>query len=191
MIRIRHVSLIEGRFPHITMRVVPIAVADRLKATVWDRTATVIAVSATRQTGGSFECWMGRVGAPRDTATMAMPSPCNFRARARLYVPRPPEAFVPVAPTQQAYGRDTEAMVGAMIGLLHARQARALVLCTSARAMQVWGERVAPAISYRTLVQGDDPRQVLLDIFREDVDSGLFATRSFWQGIDVSGESLS
>ena len=139
MIRTRHVSLIEGRFPHITMRVVPIAVADRLKATVWDRTATVIAVSATRQTGGSFECWMGRVGAPRDTATMAMPSPCNFRARARLYVPRPPEAFVPVAPTQQAYGRDTEAMVGTMIGLLHARQARALVLCTSDRAMQVWG----------------------------------------------------
>ncbi|MDQ3830291.1 MAG: ATP-dependent DNA helicase, partial [Candidatus Tectomicrobia bacterium] len=65
------------------------------------------------------------------------------------------------------------------------------MLCTSARAMQVWGERVAPAISYRTLVEGDDPRQVLLDIFREDVDSGLFATRSFWQGIDVSGESLS
>jgi ATP-dependent DNA helicase DinG len=187
----RFLEKIEGRFPHITMRVVPIAVADRLKATVWDRTATVIAVSATLQTGGSFEFWMGRVGAPRDTATMAIPSPFNFRERARLYVPRPPEAFVPVAPTHKAYGRYTEAMVGTMIGLLHASQGRALVLCTSYRAMQVWVERVAPAISYRTLVQGAYPRQVLLDIFREDVDSVLFATRSFWQGIDVSGEALS
>jgi ATP-dependent DNA helicase DinG len=187
----RFLEKIEGRFPHITMRVVPIEVADLLGAAVWNRPSTVIAVSATLQTGGNFDFWMSRVGAPTDTETLAIPSPFNFRDHARLFLPRPPEAFVPVPPAHKDYTRYAHTMIQTMIGLLNASQGRALVLCTSYRAMQRWVERVAPAISYRTLVQGDYPRQVLLEMFRNDVDSVLFATRSFWQGIDVSGESLS
>jgi ATP-dependent DNA helicase DinG len=151
----------------------------------------VIAVSATLQTGGNFDYWMSRVGAPIDAETLAIPSPFSFRDHARLFLPRPAEVFVPVAPTHKDYAHYTDAMVETMVGLLTASQGRALVLCTSYRAMQLWVERIRPAISYRTLVQGDYPRQALLEMFRDDVDSVLFATRSFWQGIDVSGESLS
>jgi ATP-dependent DNA helicase DinG len=187
----RFLEKVEGRFPRVIMRVIPIEVADLLKAAVWDRISTVIAVSATLQTGGNFDFWLSRVGAPTDAETLAIPSPFSFRDHARLFLPRPPEAFVPVVPTHKDYGRYTDAMVDTMVGLLNASKGRALVLCTSYRALQMWVERVAPAISYRTLAQGDYPRQVLLDIFRDDIDSVLFATRSFWQGIDVSGESLS
>jgi ATP-dependent DNA helicase DinG len=187
----RFLEKIEGRFPRITMRVIPIEVADLLRAAVWDRASTVIAVSATLQTGGNFDFWMSRVGAPMNTETLAIPSPFNFREHARLFLPRPAEAFVPVAPTHKDYPGYTDAMVDTIIGLLNASQGRALVLCTSYRAMQLWVERVKPVVSYRTLAQGDYPRQVLLEMFRDDVDSVLFATRSFWQGIDVSGESLS
>jgi ATP-dependent DNA helicase DinG len=187
----RFIEKIEGRFPRITMRVVPIEVADVLRVAVWDRASTVIAVSATLQTGGNFDFWMSRVGAPTDTETLAIPSPFHFRDHARLFLPRPPVAFVPVPSTHKDYGHYTDAMVETMIGLLNASQGRALGLCTSYRAMQGWVERVAPAIPYRTLVQGDYPRHILLDMFRDDVNSVLFATRSFWQGIDVSGESLS
>ena len=41
------------------------------------------------------------------------------------------------------------------------------------------------------LVQGDAPRERLLERFREEVDSVLLATQTFWQGVDVQGESLS
>jgi ATP-dependent DNA helicase DinG len=182
---------IEGRFPLVTLRVIPIEVDDLLRAAVWDRSPTVIAVSATLKTGGSFDYWMGRAGAPIHTTTVTIPSPFNFRDHAKLFLSRPPEAFIPVPPNHKEYRRYTDAMADTMIGLLNASHGRALVLCTSYRAMQEWAQRVGPSIPYRTLVQGEYPRQVLLEMFRDDIDSVLFATRSFWQGIDVSGESLS
>jgi ATP-dependent DNA helicase DinG len=187
----RFLEKIEGRFPRVTMRVIPVQVADLLTEVVWDRGSTLIAVSATLKTGGNFDYWMSRVGAPAHAVTMTIPSPFNFRDHTRLFLPRPPEAFVPVPPNHTDYRRYTDAMVDTMIGLLSASRGRALVLCTSYRAMQEWVERVRGSIPYRTLVQGEYPRQVLLEMFRDDVDSILFATRSFWQGIDVSGESLS
>jgi len=52
-------------------------------------------------------------------------------------------------------------------------------------------ERVAPRIPYPVLVQGEAPRERLLARFRDEVDSVLIATQTFWQGVDVQGESLS
>lgn len=48
-----------------------------------------------------------------------------------------------------------------------------------------------PALGYNVLVQGDESVSRLLDRFRDDTHSVLFATQSFWQGVDVPGESLS
>jgi len=135
---------------------------------------------------------MRRVGAPDDTETIAIPSPFDFRKQARLFLPKPAMAYVPPAkPSHEGYPRYVETMAQTMIELLHASHGRALVLCTSHRAMRQYADRIAPAVPYRTLLQGDYPRQTLLDLFRDDLHSILFATRSFWQGIDVSGEALS
>src|SRR5205823_2785206 len=46
-------------------------------------------------------------------------------------------------------------------------------------------------VPYEVLVQGEAPRERLLERFRQDVDSVLIATSTFWQGVDVPGESLS
>ena len=69
---------------------------------------------------------------------------------------------------------------------------RALCLFTSHRALRELSALVAPRLrDYRVLVQGQAPRERLLEAFRNDVTSVLFATSSFWQGVDVRGESLS
>jgi ATP-dependent DNA helicase DinG len=68
---------------------------------------------------------------------------------------------------------------------------RALVLTTSYRALDELAERAVPRIPFPVLIQGEAPRERLLKDFREEVDSILMATQTFWQGVDVQGESLS
>src|SRR5437762_5773112 len=52
-------------------------------------------------------------------------------------------------------------------------------------------EKVSLEIDYPTLLQGTGPRNALLEQFRATPNSVLFATSSFWQGVDVLGEQLS
>lgn len=68
---------------------------------------------------------------------------------------------------------------------------RAFVLCTSYQAMKQLHDRVAFDILYPTLLQGTGPRSALLEEFRQTKNCVLFATSSFWQGVDVQGEQLS
>ena len=51
--------------------------------------------------------------------------------------------------------------------------------------------RLAGRVPYEVLVQGDAPRERLLERFRDEIDSVLLATSTFWQGVDIPGESLS
>ena len=51
--------------------------------------------------------------------------------------------------------------------------------------------RLRERLSYEVLVQGEAPRERLLGRFRQETDSVLVATATFWQGVDVAGESLS
>jgi ATP-dependent DNA helicase DinG len=172
-------------------RLVPVDVSEVLSRALWDRAHTVIAISATLTTGGNFEFWRERVGAPDDTRTLALPSPFNFVRQARLYLPRPGKAYEPYYPGRDGYDAYCDRMTETLTSLIQASKGRALVLCTSTRAMQLWAERVRPHIPWRILVQGESSRPALLREFTTDVHSVLFATRSFWQGVDVAGESLS
>jgi ATP-dependent DNA helicase DinG len=78
-----------------------------------------------------------------------------------------------------------------IVSLLALSEGRALVLTSSYRALDVYRERVRGRVPYDVLVQGEAPRERLLQRFREEVDSVLLATSTFWQGVDVPGESLS
>ena len=75
--------------------------------------------------------------------------------------------------------------------LLALSEGRALVLTSSYRALDVLRDRVRGRVPYEVLVQGEAPRERLLERFRDEVDSVLLATSTFWQGVDVPGESLS
>ena len=78
-----------------------------------------------------------------------------------------------------------------ILALCRLSRGRALVLTTSYRSLEEVALRVAPELSYPVLCQGDAPRERLLEQFREEVDSVLIATATFWQGVDIAGEALS
>ncbi|MEE8219059.1 MAG: helicase C-terminal domain-containing protein, partial [bacterium] len=111
-------------------------------------------------------------------------SPFDYERQALLYVPAPPMAL----PTEAGF---VLAMVEQLRALLGCTKGRALCLFTSVRHMRAAYDALADELPYPCLIQGERPKRVLLEAFREDVESVLFATTSFWQGIDVVGETLS
>jgi ATP-dependent DNA helicase DinG len=160
----------------------PVDVSGILRDRLWDDGPTAILVSATLATGEDARFVRQRLGLRR-ARELVVGSPYDFRAQALLYMPRTmPD------PRSEAY---TERAAEEVVSLLALSEGRALVLTSSYRALGVLRERVRGRVPYQVLVQGDEPRERLLERFRADVDSVLLATATFWQGVDVPGESLS
>jgi ATP-dependent DNA helicase DinG len=152
----------------------PVDVSERLRDSLWAEGPTAILVSATLE-HGFVERRLGLEHADRFDAD----SPFDFRTQALLYVPRRLDE-----PREDAVPAEVEA-------LCRLSRGRALVLTTSYRMLGEIASRLRDRLSYEVLVQGDAPRERLLERFREQTDSVLVATATFWQGVDVAGESLS
>jgi ATP-dependent DNA helicase DinG len=156
----------------------PVDVSDILREKLWERPVTSILVSATLEA----RFLRRRLGLD-EAGEVALASPFDFREQALVYVPRHfPE------PRSPGY---YERLADEVVSLCRLSEGRALVLTSSYRALDELWERAAPRISYPALRQGEAPRERLLERFRDEVDSVLFATATFWQGVDVQGESLS
>ena len=84
-----------------------------------------------------------------------------------------------------------EALEEQVFELVQMASGRSLVLFTSYAMLNRIHEKLSKRLPFNILKQGDAPRGQLLERFREDVSSVLFATGSFWQGVDVMGEALS
>jgi ATP-dependent DNA helicase DinG len=106
-------------------------------------------------------------------------SPFDFRSQTLLYVPRRV-----AEPREGALADEVEA-------LCRLSRGRALVLTTSYRMLDELATRLRVRLPYEVLVQGEAPRERLLEAFRADVHSVLLATQSFWQGVDIRGEACS
>jgi ATP-dependent DNA helicase DinG len=114
------------------------------------------------------------------------PSPFPYRTNVLLAVPDDAPY-----PSDQAFQSYTEE---AVCKLIEAASGRTLVLFTSYVALQQTKDAAQAYLrnsGYTLLKQGDDDRARLLDTFKKDTSSVLFATDSFWEGIDVPGASLS
>jgi ATP-dependent DNA helicase DinG len=156
----------------------PVDVSEILRDELWERPVTAVLLSATLE-----RALVRRRLGLEDAREVVVASPYDYRAQALLYAPLDlPEPRAP-----GAYDRIAEEVTA----LCRLSRGRALVLTTSYRALDALAERVAPQLPYTVLCQGDAPRERLLAQFRQEVDSVLFATATFWQGVDVSGESLS
>ncbi len=160
----------------------PVDVVDDLRRLLWSDGPTCVLVSATLGTAGDFGFVQSRLGLA-GADTFAAGSPFDFGEQALLYVPR-------AMPDPRADGA-LERVAEEVVALCGLSAGRALVLTTSYRALEELTARVRGRLPYEVLVQGDAPRERLLERFRAEVDSVLIATQTFWQGIDVPGESLS
>jgi ATP-dependent DNA helicase DinG len=160
----------------------PVDVSRRLRDALWEGGPTAILVSATMTTEGDFGFVRDRLGL-RGARELAVGSPFDYGEQALLHLPR----HLPDPRLGDAVGRVAEEAAE----LCELSAGRALVLTSSYRTLEAVAERLRGQIGHELLVQGEAPRERLLERFREDVSSVLVATGTFWQGVDIPGEALS
>jgi ATP-dependent DNA helicase DinG len=177
-----YVHFVETRGRGVYLRATPIDVSQRLQEALFASVRSAVLTSATLSVDGGFAYLRSRLGIV-PTEELLLPSPFAFEEQAVLYVPKSmPEPLSPDFP---------ERVAEEVIRILRISRGRAFVLFTSYANMNTVAAHVASGVSWPIFVQGEAPRSLLLDTFRRTPNAVLFATASFWQGVDVQGEQLS
>jgi ATP-dependent DNA helicase DinG len=172
----------ERRGRGVFLAATPIDVSEILREKLFEQFDTVILTSATLAVEGRFDYLKQRLGV-LPSAESVLPPEFDYASQALLYIPGDmPDVRNPSFAACAA--REIER-------LLEISQGRAFCLFTSYAQMKDVYERVAARVDFPLLLQGTAPRTVLLDRFRTTPNAVLFATSSFWQGVDVPGAQLS
>lgn len=172
----------EGR--SLTIGATPVDVSAIFRREVLGEHRAVVLTSATLTTGNHFAFVRSRLGIDFEVDEAVVPSPFDWSAQALLYLPDMPDRRGP------DFAKAAQVEV---LALVRASKGGALILCTSRASMQDLGRALtgpmrAAGLPVRT--QGDAPRGVLLDWLRASGNGVLFATQSFWEGVDVPGAAL-
>jgi ATP-dependent DNA helicase DinG len=169
----------------LLLQFTPFEIAARLREYVESRPCAWVFTSATLAIGEDFSHFAARIGLP-GARTVRIDSPFDYRVQARIFLP--PHMPEPQDPAFAAR------FIDACAPLLEASGGRAFLLYTSYRGLadgvRALQARI-PNPPFPVLVQGEAPREALLNRFRELGNAVLLATGSFWEGVDVKGEALS
>ncbi len=177
-----YVYFVEFRGRGTFLRASPIDVSTIVREILLDRMRTTVLTSATLAVDGRFDYIRDRLGIGH-ASEVRLPSEFDFARQTILYLPsRMPDPRSPEF--AMAAGRE-------VVEILKRSRGRAFVLFTSYATLREVQAIAEMALDYPILVQGTAPRSQLLRQFRETPHSVLLATSSFWQGVDVAGESLS
>lgn len=177
-----HVFYLEIRGRGVFLRSAPIDIADIVRKMLLDRMTATVLTSATLSVDGRFDYVRGRLGITRAFETR-LPSEFDFARQAILYLPKKmPDPRSP---------QFVEAAAREVVEILRRTDGRAFVLFTSYANLRQVHQFASTRIPYPILVQGSAPRSALLREFKSTANAVLFATSSFWQGVDVVGEALS
>lgn len=166
---------------YFELKSAPLDVSKDLAELLW-KERTAVLTSATLSVDGDFSYFRAQLGLGQQTRDVVLPSPFDYQAQARLYLPKLPE------PNDPRFERAAHDQIEQLID---ATRGRALVLFTSYRAMQAAFAALAQRLPYPAKQQGELSRMKLIEWFKETPHSVLFATSSFWEGVDIPGDSLS
>jgi len=177
-----YVYFVEFRGKGTFLRASPIDVSAIVREVLFDKMRATVLTSATLSVDGRFEYIRDRLGiASADELRLA--SEFDFTSQAILYLPR--RMPDPRSPDfTLAAGRQ-------VVDILKRTRGRAFVLFTSYATLRAVQTIAEMALDYPIFAQGSRPRSELLRQFRATPHAVLFATSSFWQGVDVVGEALS
>ncbi len=167
---------------NVFLQATPIDVGPILRECLWSKLECAVLTSATLAVGGGFEYIRQRLGMEHARESV-LPSHFSYESQALFYVP--PD--LPDTRTTQF----TAKAAARIRQLLEITRGRAFVLFTSYAQMNDIYNRLLGELEFPMLRQGDAPKSALLDEFRLTPHAVLFATSSFWQGVDVQGEQLS
>jgi ATP-dependent DNA helicase DinG len=173
---------------HVRFVITPLDIAPLMRESLFDQYSCLVFTSATLTVSGSFEYWKSRIGLSQhsqEVFELSYPSPFDYRHNVLLGIPK--DAPTPIEEGYQDFAS------GIIAEVLAISEGRALVLFTSYAMLNETFNAIQPALSEKGICifkQGDDDRNRLLVRFREDTASVLFATHSFWEGVDTPGEAL-
>ncbi len=171
-----------GSTRQVFLQATPIDVSQILQTCMWEKLETAVLTSATLAVGGGYEYLRARLGL-QHVRELIVPSHFDYENQVIFYVP--PDMPDPRLPqfVKKAAERIRQ--------LLEITRGRAFVLFTSYAQMHQIYERLLGELEFPLLLQGQAPKNALLEEFRVTPNAVLFATASFWQGVDVQGEQLS
>ncbi|KUK36785.1 MAG: ATP-dependent helicase YoaA [Thermacetogenium phaeum] len=172
-----------GRRQLVTLHATPLDVSETLNRLLFSNgeLASAVMTSATLSIGGDFAYFRASTGCS-GALEVAVDSPFSYEEQCLLYLPpglpdpRDPDFYARVAPVIEE--------------ILLQTGGSAFVLFTSYRGMNEVYDLIAGKMPFRVLRQGDLPKQKLIEVFKDDVQSVLLATASYWEGVDVPGEAL-
>jgi ATP-dependent DNA helicase DinG len=168
-----------------SITLLPFDISERFQALVSARQCAWIFTSATLSVGEDFGHFSTRLGLG-NAAQLRIESPFDYERQSLLYLP----AGLP-DPSEADY---VQAVIDTAVPLIDAAGGGAFILFTSHRALARGAEllraRWGAAPPYELYVQGEAPRERLLDDFRDNGNAVLLGTASFWEGVDVKGDAL-
>ena len=172
----------ERRGKGVSIHTTPLDISNLFSGFCEQLDASWVFTSATLSVNGGFDHFVRQLGL-QDADTLNLDSPFDYENHALMWLPaglpEPREAsFVPELLEQ-------------VRPVLKASRGRAFMLFTSHRALRQAAELLAGTIDHPLFVQGEMPRSMLLESFRESGDGILLGSASFWGGVDVMGEALS
>jgi ATP-dependent DNA helicase DinG len=185
----RYAYLVEKRESGVFLQASPINLAFLLRHKLLNTHDTLVFTSATLTTGGHFDFFKKRMGMTvpdkkeYEVDELILEPVFDYGEQCALYIPKK----LP-APNSDDFADNVALIVEY---LTNVTEGRAFVLFTSYSNMNAVHELLEYKLDYPILKQGDAPKSELLDKFRKDTHSVLFATSSFWEGVDVEGEALS
>jgi ATP-dependent DNA helicase DinG len=172
----------ERRGSTLAIHITPMEVATAFGEYRNASEAAWIFTSATLAVGDSFDHFSHLMGLA-EARTLQLASPFNYPENSLLWLPdQLPE------PRHPGF---VEALLDAILPVLEASQGRAFLLFTSLRLLRQAAESLASRVDFPLLVQGEQPRSLLLEKFRNSGNGVLLGSASFWEGVDVIGEALS
>lgn len=183
----RQVYWCEVRGRGVFLHTSPIEIAGELKEYLYQRVPTVIFTSATLSARGNFHFFKTRLGLAdldnQGLEELMLTSSFDMSRQALLYLPRNlPDPNDPAFVHQAAEE---------IYGILMKTKGRAFILFTSIKNMEETYKILRSRLPFTCFLQGERPKSALIQNFKEDIHSVLFATASFWEGVDVKGEALS
>ena len=178
-----YVYWLERRGKGIFLRASPVDVSELLREKLFDKVESCILTSATMSSSGSFNFIRERLGLDTNkTSGFTAESSFDYEKQAILYLPKAmPDPRSP---------EFTRLAAAEIVKIISVTKGHAFVLCTSNVSMTALYELVSARVNFPCFLQGSMSKTGLLERFRETPNAVLFATASFWQGVDVQGDQL-
>lgn len=167
---------------HFTFALTPLSVADRFQDLMAERQGSWIFTSATLSVDQQLNYFSERLGLTA-AESLLLESPFDYQQQTMLCVPR-----YALSPNDK---NSAQNLTDILLPVIEANKGRCLFLCTSYAMMNSLAALFRVQSELMVLVQGETSKVKLIEQFTQQKNALLIATSSFWEGIDIRGDTLS